>query len=75
MVYNEMLILKNLKHPGIMKIYEIYQEKDRLIIIMEYIAGGTMYSYVRARKKISEKTSAQLLKVTSEALLEMHGYY
>lgn len=63
-----MLILKDLEHPGIMKIYEIFQEKDKLVIIMEYISGGTMYSFVKSRKKVTEKTAAQLLKGTSEAL-------
>ena len=53
-----MLILKNLEHPAILKIYEIFQEKDKLVIIMEYISGGTMYSYVRSKKKISEKVAA-----------------
>jgi death-associated protein kinase len=74
MVFNEMYILKDLDHPGIMKLHEIFQEKDKLIIIMEYVPGGTLYSYFRQKKKLSERTAANLLKNIAEALHEMHRY-
>lgn len=43
MVYNEVVALKSLDHVGIEKIYEIYQEKDKLVIMIEYCGGGNLY--------------------------------
>lgn len=43
MVFNEIIVLKSVFHPGIVEMYEIIQEKDRLIIILEFLAGGTLY--------------------------------
>jgi serine/threonine protein kinase len=43
MVFNEIQVLKSVFHPGIVEMYEIIQEKESLIIILEYLAGGTLY--------------------------------
>lgn len=43
MVYNEVIALKSFDHIGIEKIYEVYQEKEKLVIIIEYCDGGTLY--------------------------------
>lgn len=43
MIYNEVITLKSLNHPGIEKIFEIYQERDKLVIIVEFLSGGTLY--------------------------------
>lgn len=55
-----------------MKIYEIIQEKDRLIIILEFVEGGTLYNLVRKKKKLAEKNYAHLIKNICEALNELH---
>ncbi|CAD8153269.1 unnamed protein product [Paramecium pentaurelia] len=72
MVYNEITTLKNVDHQNIMKLYEVIQEKDKLILIMEYCAGGTLYSYVKQKVKFNDKHYAYILKQLCDALYEMH---
>ena len=48
MIYNEIMILKDLNHPGIMRLYEIFQEKEKLILITEYISAGTLYQFLKS---------------------------
>lgn len=40
----EVLILKNLKHPNIIRYYASFIEADSLFILMEYAAGGDLYA-------------------------------
>ncbi|CAD8143523.1 unnamed protein product [Paramecium octaurelia] len=73
MVYNEVIALKTLSHPGIEQIYEVYQEKDKLVLIIEYCQGGTLYQFYKSKGKLSEKQIAQLMKGILDALFEMHS--
>ncbi|CAD8058304.1 unnamed protein product [Paramecium sonneborni] len=73
MVYNEVIALKTLSHPGIEQIYEVYQEKDKLVIIIEYCQGGTLYQFYKSKGKLQEKQIAQLMKGILDALFEMHS--
>lgn len=43
MVHNEVQTLKAVKHPGIVRLYEIIQDRDKLVLIMEYVPGGDLY--------------------------------
>lgn len=43
MIFSEVQTLQDLDHPGIMKIHEIYQETDKLVMIVDYVPGGTLY--------------------------------
>jgi serine/threonine protein kinase len=47
---------------------------DKLVLVMEYIAGGTLYSLLRKKKRFSEKLAATLLQGISISLNEMHRF-
>ncbi|CAD8121934.1 unnamed protein product [Paramecium sonneborni] len=72
MVYNEVIALKQFDHVGIEKIYEVYQEKEKLVIIIEHFDGGTLYQYFRQKGRLPEKTIAYILKGIGDALFELH---
>ncbi|CAD8165430.1 unnamed protein product [Paramecium pentaurelia] len=72
MVYNEVIALKSFDHIGIEKIYEVYQEKEKLIIIIEYCDGGTLYQYFKQKGRLVEKNIAYILKGIGDALFELH---
>jgi len=74
MIKNEIMALRKVVHPGVIKLYEIIQEKERLILVMELVNGGDLYQLIKENKKISERDAAFMLKNVSEALHEMHMY-
>jgi serine/threonine protein kinase len=47
---------------------------DKLVLVMEYIAGGTLYSLLRKKKRFFEKLAATLLQGISISLNEMHRF-
>ena len=72
MIHNEVSVLRSVKHPGVVKLYEIFQESDKLILVMEFVCGGDLYALVKKRRRIGEKNSAFMLKGVAEALHQMH---
>ena len=47
-----------MKHPSIVKLNEIIQDRDKLVMIMEYVPGGDLYTMIKKRKRIGEKACA-----------------
>jgi calcium-dependent protein kinase len=40
------MILKELDHPNILKIYEFFQNNDYYFIVTEYCLGGELFDYI-----------------------------
>ena len=55
-------LMKKLNHPNITKILEMFEDEKFFLIIMEYINGGNLFSFVKKRRKLSEKTAKFLFR-------------
>ena len=47
MIENEIMALRKVVHPGIIRLYEVIQERDRLVLIMELVNGIDLYVLVK----------------------------
>ena len=45
-VAREIHILKLIRHPNIIQLYEIIETKNQLYLIMEYASGGELFEYI-----------------------------
>ncbi|KAJ3339641.1 MAP/microtubule affinity-regulating kinase 3 [Gonapodya sp. JEL0774] len=68
----EVRLLKLLNHPHIIKLYEVGETEDRVILIMEYVAGGELFDYIVAAEKVPEKTARKLFRQMVSALEYCH---
>ncbi len=57
-----MEILRNLDHPNIVKIHDIFQEKKHFYIVSEFCEGGELFDYLIEHEKISEFNTALVIK-------------
>ena len=39
-----------MNHPNIVKIYEAFETDDHVYLVMEYINGGSLHSYIREKQ-------------------------
>ncbi|KIP10032.1 hypothetical protein PHLGIDRAFT_59535, partial [Phlebiopsis gigantea 11061_1 CR5-6] len=60
-IEREIVIMKLIDHPNIMRLYDVWETSTELYLILEYIEGGELFDYLCNRGKLS----------TSEAL----GYF
>ena len=54
-VSREIHILKLIRHPNIIQLYEIIETPKKLYLIMEYASGGELFDYIVKHSKLSEK--------------------
>ena len=69
----EINLMRKLNHPNITKILETFEDDKFYFIIMEYINGGNLFSYVKKRRKLSEKVAKFLFRQIILAIKHIHS--
>jgi calcium-dependent protein kinase len=57
-VFNEFAILRELDHPHIVKLHELYQDEKYYYLITEYCVGGELFEKIRKLKNFSERKAS-----------------
>lgn len=73
-VNREIQILKKLSHPNVVKLYDVIDSIKELYLVMEYIQGQTLFSYLKdkADKKLSEAEIKFLFRQILQGLEYCH---
>ncbi len=50
-VSREIHILKMIRHPNLIQMYEIIETTKYLFLVMEYCSGGELFDYIADKKK------------------------
>ena len=66
-------LMKNLNHPSIVKVLEMFEDDKYMLIIMEYLNGGNLYSFVKKRRKLREKTAKFLFWQIIQGIKYLHS--
>lgn len=61
-VAREIHILKIIRHPNLIQLFEIVETTKQLYLITEYATGGELYDYIVANKKLKEKEACRLFQ-------------
>ncbi len=70
---NEALQLANCKHPHVVQVHEIIDENGLLGIVMEYIDGVDLNTYVDERGRLSEDEALRYIDQVGQALEYVHS--
>lgn len=46
---NEVSALMRLNHPNLVRLYEIFENSQRIYLVQEYLSGETLFERLRAR--------------------------
>jgi calcium/calmodulin-dependent protein kinase I len=68
----EAAVLSSLNHPNIVKFIAVKESNTRIFIIMEYVRGGTLGSYMKT-KKMTEKKSNLAMTGILRAVEYLHS--
>lgn len=60
--FAEIEILKNLDHPNIVRLYEIFQDEKRFYLVTELCTGGELFEEITKRTSFSESDAANIIK-------------
>ena len=72
-VEHEIRILKKLRHRRIVRLYEVIETARSIILILEYVDGGTVQQLVKRHKKIEEADAQRILYQLLDAVEYCHA--
>ena len=69
----EIEILKNLNHPNIVRLYEVYENKSNIFLVTELCDGCELFEEISSRKQFAEHEAAHVTKQILQAIAFCHG--
>jgi len=67
-------ILKNLSHPGIPRVVDIFYREDNLYIVEDYIEGETLQDYIEKRGFIGDKEINRIVLSICDIIKYLHSF-
>jgi calcium/calmodulin-dependent protein kinase I len=71
-VNEEVRIMRMLQHPNIVKFIDVFDEKEHIYVVIEYLEGGALFDRVVEKEFYSEKDARDLIFVFLSALKFCH---
>jgi serine/threonine protein kinase len=69
----EIEALRQLQHPSIIRLYDVYLTEDKIYIVMEQMEGGELFDYVVQKGTLNEEEASQIVRRVTSALVYMHS--
>ncbi|XP_039971989.1 NUAK family SNF1-like kinase 2 [Xiphias gladius] len=71
-IRREIEIMSSLCHPHIITIYEVFENKDKIVIVMEYASRGDLYDYICDKRCLSEREARHFFRQIVSAVHYCH---
>ncbi|CAD5219528.1 unnamed protein product [Bursaphelenchus okinawaensis] len=69
---NEIKVLRRLRHPNIVQLYDTFEEKGYVYLVMELVTGGELFDRIVAKGSYTERDASNLIRQVLEAVAFMH---
>jgi len=69
----ETVHLKAMDHPNIIRLYETYEDKKSVYLVLEFCGGGDLFDRIRVAGHLGECDSAMVMQGVLRAVHYMHG--
>uniref|UniRef100_A0A146M0I2 NUAK family SNF1-like kinase 1 n=1 Tax=Lygus hesperus TaxID=30085 RepID=A0A146M0I2_LYGHE len=73
-IRREIQIMSSLRHPYIIHIYEVFENRDKMVLVMEYAAGGELYDYLSKQKVLEESEARRIFRQIAMAVYYCHKH-
>ncbi|XP_033212736.1 serine/threonine-protein kinase ppk30 isoform X2 [Belonocnema kinseyi] len=73
-IRREIQIMSSVQHPNIIHIYEVFENRDKMVLVMEYAAGGELYDYLSEKKVLTETEARRIFRQIISAVFYCHKH-
>lgn len=73
MLHLEVRIFKRVQHENIIRLHEVFEDKNEICLVMDLVTGGELFDEIIRRGKYSEKESSRIVRKILEAIDYLHG--
>ena len=70
----EIQIMKQLDHPNILKLFEVYEDANSFYLVMELVQGKELFDKIVERGQYSEKDAAHIIRQILSAVSYLHSH-
>ncbi|XP_077467597.1 NUAK family SNF1-like kinase 1 isoform X1 [Stigmatopora argus] len=68
----EIEITSSLMHSHIIRFLEVFESRDKIVIVMEYASRGELYDYILEKRKLSETEARSIFRQITSAVHYCH---
>ena len=72
MLRSEIAIMKLLNHPNVVEMKEVFEDKNKMYVVMELIEGGELFDRIRRKKVFSEFMAYNITRQLLEIVKYLH---
>ena len=72
-ILREMQMLSELDNEHVIKVYQIYEDDNHYLIIMEYCEGGELFNYIVGKQRLTESETAFFYYQIIEGIEYIHS--
>ncbi|XP_013097170.2 mucin-19 isoform X4 [Stomoxys calcitrans] len=73
-IRREVQIMSSVQHPNIIHIYEVFENREKMVLVMEFAAGGELYDYLSDRKVLNEEEARRIFRQVATAVYYCHKH-
>ncbi|KAH7316429.1 hypothetical protein B0I35DRAFT_354279 [Stachybotrys elegans] len=73
-IEREVAILKLIEHPNIMKLYDIWENRSEIYLILEYVDQGDLFTFINTKGKLSEEVTLYFFRQIISAMTYCHAF-
>lgn len=71
-IRREIKIMSKLNHPNIINVREVFENKERIILVLDCATEGELYDYINKRGKLTEKDARRIFRQIVAAVNYCH---
>ena len=66
----EIKLMERLNHPNICKLYEVIETEEQVVLVLEYINGGSSHGFLKSKpnRRMEEEDARRIFRQVVSAL-------
>ncbi|XP_032902579.1 death-associated protein kinase 3 [Amblyraja radiata] len=72
-IEREVNILREIQHPNIITLHDIFENKTDVILILELVSGGELFDFLAEKESLTEEEATEFLKQILDGVHYLHS--
>ncbi|KAG7477235.1 hypothetical protein MATL_G00092010 [Megalops atlanticus] len=72
-IEREVSILRQIQHPNVVTLHDVFESKAEVILVLELVAGGELFDFLAEKESLSEEQATKFLKQILDGVLHLHS--
>nr|XP_044990934.1 death-associated protein kinase 3 [Jaculus jaculus]XP_044990935.1 death-associated protein kinase 3 [Jaculus jaculus]XP_044990937.1 death-associated protein kinase 3 [Jaculus jaculus] len=71
-IEREVSILREIRHPNIITLHDVFENKTDVVLILELVSGGELFDFLAEKESLTEDEATQFLKQILDGVNYLH---